>query len=349
MRLNVLMARDGRFRVCAHVGPDPGIGVAFDGRMQTEWDATSKSWTRYDTEQPADGTGLRLVRGGSIVTARVQKAIQDHAQSWLKLPTPFAKRFESLHAAGRPTAISELRDGRRCDGLELRTGVPNAELLLEQVARMYFDAQSALPLRMEYLVQAKAPFVSVTSESTFIIDYDQVIRNPPLEESSFTFTAPADFTYVEPRPAAAGGEELVGRPFPNREMTTITGEVLQTRREKRTQPTIIVVWATYCSACKVELRELPQLLEREKLGDVRVIALSVDSSASRLRRGLARTSLGFHVVHDPGFLERLGLDESLPQTLVLDGEGVIRAVIVAWGDDAKHRALVEAVQAVGGE
>lgn len=348
VELSVLMARAGRFRVCARAGPAPGVGILSDGREWTEWSGASKAWTRYPAPDPTAEFEFRLLGNEPNFPARAWNAIRTHARSWIARPSPFAARFEQMQTAGELKLVAEMADGRRCDGVEVRAGASGAELLLTQIGRLYFDAETALPTRAEYLVQPNLPFVSIASESTSVTTYESVVRDPQIDDGTFAFVPSPGFTYVEPRVRRPADEHLVGTRFPDGELKTIADETIAIRRERRSLPTVIVVWATYCNSCKVELRELPELLKREKLEDVRVVAVSVDRDAGVLKRSLLRAPLSCPVVHDPRFVERLGLGEGIPRTLVLDGDGMIRAIVVAWGGDAARNELADAIRAAHG-
>lgn len=75
------------------------------------------------------------------------------------------------------------------------------------------------------------------------------------------------------------------------------------------------------------------LLRDDAFKQVRVIAVSIDTDAQKLRRFLGRGAVTLPVAHDPRFLERVGSD-AVPTTIIIDGSGTIRDLWTGWGNDA---------------
>jgi peroxiredoxin len=65
-------------------------------------------------------------------------------------------------------------------------------------------------------------------------------------------------------------------------------------------PTVLNVWATWCTSCREEMAALDSLRVEGASRGVRVIAISVDEgSLEHVKRFAATNSLGMTVGHDP--------------------------------------------------
>jgi thiol-disulfide isomerase/thioredoxin len=113
---------------------------------------------------------------------------------------------------------------------------------------------------------------------------------------------------------------------PNLELKDLKGN---THRVSDMRGSLVVLnfWATWCLPCREELPLLSRLSQEYAAKKVRFIAVSADEARDRAKvdRFLSRTPLGMEVWlgADLDMLERAGLGNVLPATLILDEQGEV--------------------------
>jgi thiol-disulfide isomerase/thioredoxin len=119
---------------------------------------------------------------------------------------------------------------------------------------------------------------------------------------------------------------LVGKPV------TIAAQRLDGREERIPRPnaqaTVVDFWATWCDPCRDQMPLLDRLYTEYRDRGVEVVAVSFDEDRAALEEFLARIPVGFPVLWDKGgaaLAEKMDITR-LPTTLVIDRDGVVRAV-----------------------
>ncbi|HEX9241938.1 MAG TPA: TlpA disulfide reductase family protein [Anaeromyxobacter sp.] len=112
----------------------------------------------------------------------------------------------------------------------------------------------------------------------------------------------------------------------------------------RAQATVVDFWATWCEPCRDQLPMLDRLHGELRERRVDVVAISFDEDRAALEEFLARIPVGFPVLWDKGGAALAVKMEitRLPTTVLLDREGVVRAVHLGFdrGDaDALERDI----------
>lgn len=118
---------------------------------------------------------------------------------------------------------------------------------------------------------------------------------------------------------------------PNLELKKLSGETAKVS-DLRGSIAVINFWATWCVPCREELPLLNRL-EKEYAGKhVRFVAASADEAKNHalLERFVSDHQLGMEiwVGADLDMLERAGLGEELPATLIVDQEGQVVARVL---------------------
>lgn len=132
-------------------------------------------------------------------------------------------------------------------------------------------------------------------------------------------------------PPLAAGEPVGWSKLPTLQAATYTEVSKDTLK-----PTILVFWATWCGACKIEL-PLIDSLSKTRYKEVRVVGISVDDTWNRLslKKRTADKHLSFEMRHDSRQVLSRGLKiVGLPTSVVLDRHGVPAAVFT--GTVATH-------------
>ena len=99
-------------------------------------------------------------------------------------------------------------------------------------------------------------------------------------------------------------------------------------------PIVYHGWASWCEACKAEMRALKELQAKYAKQKVRVVGINFDNSADVGRDFLKANSFPWVHLYDEGGLDSdLAIDNgflSLPVNIVVDGRGRVVATGVHW-------------------
>jgi thiol-disulfide isomerase/thioredoxin len=143
------------------------------------------------------------------------------------------------------------------------------------------------------------------------------------------------FTFcLQPKPLRA-------KRVPDPTFKTLDG---QTRKLSTLHGQVVVVnfWATWCGPCQEELPRLSQIAASYSGKPVSFVYISIDSAKDRAKipNTLARLHVSFNswVNADTDTLDRFGLGDIVPGTIVLDenGESVARVMGEAREDDVRR-------------
>jgi peroxiredoxin len=122
--------------------------------------------------------------------------------------------------------------------------------------------------------------------------------------------------------APSTAHPLVGKPMPEFERSTLTGEVLRTG-QLRGRTIVVEFFAEYCAPCRYSLPVLEKL--RRDHPEVAFVGVSEDEHRADAVWLVRRYGLGFPVVHDKDgrIAERFAVAE-MPATFVVDERGTIQ-------------------------
>jgi thiol-disulfide isomerase/thioredoxin len=142
---------------------------------------------------------------------------------------------------------------------------------------------------------------------------------------------------------------------PARPMPSFTARSLAGMPEKtstlRGSIAVINFWATYCGPCKEEMPRLQKLSDGYAARGVRFVAISVDApkDRSKIDAFLKAQSISMEVWvgGDVDWMERLGLGDVIPATLIVDQKGDVVARIMGEATDEDLRARLDWL--LGGE
>jgi peroxiredoxin len=107
---------------------------------------------------------------------------------------------------------------------------------------------------------------------------------------------------------------------------------------------LLNIWATYCIPCRTEMPAIQRLSHRLAGTDFAVLAVSVDVvDSSEVDAFVKELGLTFDVWHDqPGITQRLYQTTGVPETFVIDRQGVIikKAIGAMDWDDPVNETLI---------
>ncbi len=148
------------------------------------------------------------------------------------------------------------------------------------------------------------------------------------------------------RPVSELASALIDQPFPEFELPSLRGEMLDRERLVTGEVALVNVWASWCAPCREEHPYLQKLMEK----GVRIVGVNYKDDPADATAWLSRFGdvAEFHVVDADG---RLGIDLGVygaPETYLVDSAGFIRYKRVGIINDHEwqkmlplYRALVD--------
>jgi thiol-disulfide isomerase/thioredoxin len=131
------------------------------------------------------------------------------------------------------------------------------------------------------------------------------------------------------------GQDLEGRPL---DLAALRGRVV-----------VVNLWATWCTPCRAEMPMLDAFHKAQQTSGVRLVGLSADRhrDGGEVRKVMHAFSYPAAILADAktnGF----GSPGTLPQTYVIDGDGIVRAVFDNSKGPLTEDRLTAAVEAAKG-
>jgi peroxiredoxin len=114
----------------------------------------------------------------------------------------------------------------------------------------------------------------------------------------------------------------LGAQMPAYSAVTLAGDTVRIGGGGAT-PTVVNVWATWCTSCREEMAALDSLKAEFGARGVRVIGVSVDQGhVEKVQQYVETNRLGFSIAHDPaGDIQRLYRVVGVPATFVVGKDG----------------------------
>lgn len=142
----------------------------------------------------------------------------------------------------------------------------------------------------------------------------------------------------------ARGAPLAGRPAPPLVVTDLAGRALDLGA-LRGHVVVVVLWASWCPGCRAEMKTLDRFAERYGPKGVEVVGLSVDGRHERnaVRKVAADLRFRIAMLADA---TKSGFEApaALPMTVVIDRDGIVRAVVPAGRAPITEESLAALVE-----
>lgn len=136
----------------------------------------------------------------------------------------------------------------------------------------------------------------------------------------------------------------VGDEAPNFRLPDLDGKVTSLS-QFRGKVVLLNFWATWCGPCRIEMPAMEQLYRSFSRREFQILAISTDSQGVAATRPFQqRSGLTFPILHDTDM--RTGVTygaRSLPMTLMVDRQGIVRQKIIGardW-DSPEARELIQ--------
>jgi cytochrome c biogenesis protein CcmG/thiol:disulfide interchange protein DsbE len=125
--------------------------------------------------------------------------------------------------------------------------------------------------------------------------------------------------------------DLLGKPAPGFTLKDVDGREV-TLASLRGKPVLLDFWATWCEPCREEMPYIQKLSDQFKDKGLVVVAIDTNETAEKARKYFEEHNHSFVNLVDSGeeATKKYG-GNSIPRTVLIDKEGVVRYVHVGWG------------------
>lgn len=140
---------------------------------------------------------------------------------------------------------------------------------------------------------------------------------------------------------------VVGRAAPDFALPKLNGEVVRLS-DYRGKVVFLNIWATWCSPCREEMPSMEKLYQRMQGEDFEMLAVSIDAlGAASVGPFVAELKLTFPVLLDAqGAIQRLYNTTGVPETFIIDKNGIVAAKIIGardWGGEDAIQAFKDLI------
>ena len=194
--------------------------------------------------------------------------------------------------------------------------------------------------------------MSDVKKARFIIDYTTTRPGAEFAKDAFAWSPPAgaqDVTEARPAMEQHAAQNLVGRPAPDFKLDSLQGDPVALA-DLKGQVVVLDFWASWCPPCVESLPHLGQLYAQEDDG-VKVLAINLMEDKERVQSFIAERGLQIPVLLDTkGQTASKYNVSSIPQTVLIGPDGVVKQVYVGLGPDTYEdiRQQVQALKGTGG-
>ena len=131
-----------------------------------------------------------------------------------------------------------------------------------------------------------------------------------------------------------------GQPAPDFTFPGLDGEMVNLV-DYRGKVVFLNIWATWCTPCRQEMPSMERLYRELKGEDFEILAVSIDAmGAKAVAPFMKEYELSFPALLDTGgTIQRLYGTTGIPETFIINKEGVIERKIIGSRDWAKPEAI----------
>ncbi len=198
--------------------------------------------------------------------------------------------------------------------------------------------------RYDLVLSFPGGFAMPTKKLTLIVETSDAKRSK-FEVPIMSYILPASVRSQPKRPAM----EMVGKPAPKLELSTLGGETLSSDEFKEHPATVLNFYAPNCPACKYQIPRLEQIRAEYEPKGVRFVNVTETLHGKTFTNEQIETVMKnlkteIDVVLDPGNqVGRTYKVRSFPTMFVLDRAGKIQDVFIGGSGPAKAKSKIEAL------
>ena len=178
--------------------------------------------------------------------------------------------------------------------------------------------------------------------SSFILPPFRFILHPSSFILALLLLAPSFAFADDSELLSKSGAAEVGKLAPWFSGWTLDNQVFNTTKAIKapgTKRVALVFWATWCAPCRLGMDKLAKNAERLRADGTTVVLVNYKDKPEDVRVFLAKKPMPFTMVLDPfgqsekTYLEPANGSVSLPRTVVVDADGLVKRIIGAEGED----------------
>lgn len=176
--------------------------------------------------------------------------------------------------------------------------------------------------------------------------------NAKLADADFAFAPPAgaekvDSFFQDNRPPK---HSLVGAPAPDFTLADLAGAQQTLADHKGKNIVVLDFWATWCGPCVHAMPIIESVVKEYKAKNVVLYAVNLREDKAKIQKFLDQRKLDVEVLMDTdGSIANKYQVTGIPQTVIIDREGVVQVVHVGAGPDLKTQLSSELDDLVAGK
>ncbi len=293
---------------------------------------------------------------GNAFSSEVRKALPSGGQFWFSLPLPEAlldqateELSENPMGAGFAKVIGKIREAGigihfKDESVALNLGLACEDA--QSAVQMWTLSQGLLAMAKLAASSPEADIPPVVQKITSAAKEKTVLFSIDLTLDDLSAMAESVGGGLEPggfEPEAADPEDLVGEDAPDFEIALLDGNDFKLSAVKGKKVVVLDFWATWCTPCVKALPEVRAATDALKDKGVVLVAVNQGERPADIQGFLKKRKwTGLTVGLDPESEvgDQFGV-QGIPQTVIIDKEGVIREVHVGYGPNLEKRLLRE--------
>lgn len=238
----------------------------------------------------------------------------------------------------------------QCDW-DMWVQVGKQPLVRKVMIDMTKSVSKSLP-RAQFQEGTAAMFTNM--QMIMVLEFKNWTLNSDLPASRFYFVPPEGVKKAESLFGGRGGDEetnpLVGKPAPAFKLESLDGGQINLDDAKGKRVVILDFWASWCGPCTKALPLLAEVAKDYQGKGVVLYAVNQKENSTTIKNFLKDKNIAVTVALDAkGEVGGLYGVEGIPQTVIIDTQGVVQAVHVGLLPNLKHQLSDELDKILAGQ